>query len=515
MAEEKPDRDRETRSDMASDATERKGLEQAPRGMALFAELNPAPVLRFDHRGVVLTANPAAVAILGEEAKKGVPLTSLLPCMADFDWGRCIREGLIIARDATVRQQHFQFVVRGYRDLGVGHIYGTDVTERKRAEEALQVSEERFRGFFESAPDATVVVNGDGKIVLVNLQAEELFGHPRQELVGEPVEMLIPERFRSPHPGHRAGFFAEAVTRTMGAGLDLYGLRKDGSEFPVDIGLSPIETEEGILVSAAVRDRAERKRAEEALGRLNKELQDANRHKSEFLANLSHELRTPLNAILGGSELLSEGLFGELNEKQGEYVHDIHEGGTHLLSLINDVLDLAKVEAGRLDLHLNHFDLRSLMESSSAVVRERAATKSLEFDVIPPPEDVVIEADERKVKQIVYNLLSNAVKFTPDNGKVVFRAHRQGDEAIFAVADSGPGVAEEFRERIFDEFFQAAGSEEGTGLGLALSKRLVELHGGRIWLESQVGQGSRFSFAIPIAREAATATGLGDLGATQ
>ena len=155
------------------------------------------------------------------------------------------------------------------------------------------------------------------------------------------------------------------------------------------------------------------------------------------------------------------------------------------------------------------------MESSVTIVRERASRKSIDLRVEPPAEEVIVEADERKVKQVVYNLLSNAVRFTPDDGKVIFRAYREGDEAIFAVEDSGPGVAEEFRERIFDEFFQAPGAEEGTGLGLSLSKRLVELHGGRIWLETEVGQGSRFSFAIPIAREATSATGLGDVGATQ
>lgn len=244
----------------------------------------------------------------------------------------------------------------------------------------------------------------------------------------------------------------------------------------------------------------ERARLFDRQAKLNKELKEASRHKSEFLANLSHELRTPLNAVLGASELLADGLFGPLNEKQTEYVQDIHDSGAHLLSLINDVLDLSKVEAGKLDLHLSHFDLRSLMESCAAVVRERAAVKSLEFSVEPPPEGVVVEADERKIKQIAYNLLSNAVKFTPEKGRVVFRAQRDGDEVIFAVEDTGPGVAEEFRERIFEEFFQTPGDQEGTGLGLALSKRLVELHGGRIWLESESSQGSRFLFAIPAGR---------------
>jgi signal transduction histidine kinase len=290
--------------------------------------------------------------------------------------------------------------------------------------------------------------------------------------------------------------------------------RADGTSFPAEYWSYPVKSGDEIVGSAVTFvDIIERKRAEESMRWLNKKLEEASRHKSEFLANLSHELRTPLNAVLGASELLAEGLFGQLNEKQTEYVQDIHESGTHLLSLINDVLDLSKVEAGKLDLQLSHFDVRSLMESSAVIVRERAAGKSIEFNVVPPPEEVVVEADERKIKQIVYNLLSNAVKFTPENGRVVFSAHRDGAEVVLVVEDNGPGVAAEFRERIFEEFFQTSSDQEGTGLGLPLAKRLVELHGGRIWLESEEGQGSRFSFAIPI--ECAAETRSGGFGAAQ
>ncbi len=237
---------------------------------------------------------------------------------------------------------------------------------------------------------------------------------------------------------------------------------------------------------------------DEALRRLNKQLEEANRHKSEFLANMSHEVRTPLNAILGASELLGDELFGPLNEKQAEYIRDINECGAHLLSLINDVLDLSRVEAGRLDLDPSDFALSSLMTSCATIVRERAASKSLDFQVKTPTEEVVLYADERKLKQIVYNLLSNAVKFTPEKRSVVFRTERDGSNITFVVEDTGPGVAEEWRERIFGEFFQVPGTQEGTGLGLAVSKQLVELHGGRIWLESNGDQGSRFTFTIPI-----------------
>ena len=238
----------------------------------------------------------------------------------------------------------------------------------------------------------------------------------------------------------------------------------------------------------------------DALRRLNVQLEGANRHKTEFLASLSHELRTPLNAILGGSELLADGVLGDLSEKQAEYIHDINESGEHLLSLINDVLDLSKVEAGRLELQPDHFGLRSLMESSARIVRERASRKSIDFRVEPPGDEVIIEADQRKVKQIVYNLLSNAVKFTPEGGSVTFTGRRIGDEIVLSVEDTGPGIPEDYREKVFDEFVQVPGTKDGTGLGLSLCKRFVELHGGRLWLETEVGRGSAFHVALPVSR---------------
>ncbi len=238
----------------------------------------------------------------------------------------------------------------------------------------------------------------------------------------------------------------------------------------------------------------------DALRRLNVQLEQANRHKTEFLASLSHELRTPLNAILGGSELLGDGVMGDLNEKQAEYIHDINESGEHLLSLINDVLDLSKVEAGRLELQPDHFGLRPLMESSARIVRERASRKAINFRVELPEDEVVLEADQRKVKQIVYNLLSNAVKFTPEGGSVTFTGRRIGDEIVLSIEDTGPGIPADYCEKVFDEFVQVPGTQEGTGLGLSLCKRFVELHGGRLWLETEVGRGSTFHVALPVSR---------------
>jgi signal transduction histidine kinase len=231
-----------------------------------------------------------------------------------------------------------------------------------------------------------------------------------------------------------------------------------------------------------------------------RELEAASRHKSEFLANMSHELRTPLNAIIGFSQVLRERMFGEVNEKQEEYLDDILSSGNHLLSLINDVLDLSKVEAGQVELDVAPFSLRAALERGVAMVRERATTDGVRVTLTSGPDVDLVEGDERRIRQVIFNLLSNAVKFTPAGGAVDVSAAQVNGEVRVSVADTGPGVALEDRERIFEEFQQTeAGStqREGTGLGLALSKRLVELHGGRIWVDSEVKRGSTFVFTLP------------------
>jgi len=236
------------------------------------------------------------------------------------------------------------------------------------------------------------------------------------------------------------------------------------------------------------------------LRRLYRELEDASRHKSEFLANMSHELRTPLNAIIGFSQVLQQKLFGELNAKQEEYLEDIISSGNHLLSLINDVLDLSKVEAGQVELDVADLSLRQTLERGVVMVRERAATGGIQVSLEVADDVDVVRGDERRLRQGVFNLLSNAVKFTPPGGSVAVAAERTGRDVRVSVTDTGSGIAPEDQERIFDEFQQTdagAAQREGTGLGLALSKRLIELHGGRIWVESALGQGSRFSFTLP------------------
>jgi signal transduction histidine kinase len=234
-----------------------------------------------------------------------------------------------------------------------------------------------------------------------------------------------------------------------------------------------------------------------------RELEAASRHKSEFLANMSHELRTPLNAIIGFSEVLSEHMFGELNEKQDEYLKDIHASGQYLLSLINDILDLSKIEAGRMELERGDFDVPTAIDNALMLVRERAARRNIVLHTAVDERLGHVHGDERKIRQVLLNLLSNAIKFAPEGGRIAVDARRANGSIEVSVTDTGVGIAPEDQEAVFEEFKQVGTAEkkvEGTGLGLALSRKFIELHGGKIWVKSQVGQGSTFTFTVPARR---------------
>jgi signal transduction histidine kinase len=321
-----------------------------------------------------------------------------------------------------------------------------------------------------------------------------------QEPIQLPDILAAPAESRVRDALVRAGYRALLAVPLVREGHLLGGLtviRKATGEFGAEVVdlMRTFATQSALAIQNA--------RLFRELAGKSRELEAASRHKSEFLANMSHELRTPLNAVIGFSEVLGERMFGELNEKQEEYLKDIHASGQHLLSLINDILDLSKIEAGRMELELTDFNLPATLDNALILVRERAGRHGIALHMSVDERLEQVRADERKIRQVVLNLLSNAIKFTPEEGRIDLRAV-PGDAGVeVSVSDTGVGIAPEDQEAIFEEFRQVgtvAKKVEGTGLGLTLSRKFIELHGGRIWVHSQVGVGSTFTFTIPVRR---------------
>jgi protein-histidine pros-kinase len=358
----------------------------------------------------------------------------------------------------------------------------------------LRQAEARFRGLLEAAPDAMVMVDAGGLVTMVNGQAESLFGWGRDELLGQTVEMLVPDSVRDVQRRHRDGCFADPAGGPMGGGLELEGRRKDGTTFPAEISLSAFETEGGLVVSASVRDATARKAAEHEARAAREEAERANRAKSEFLSRMSHELRTPLNAILGFAQLLE---YNHPRPDQAEQLEYILKGGRHLLGLIDEVLDISRIEAGHLALAVEAVTVADVVRETIDLVMPLAMAHQVSFRVDPDaPADAAVLADRQRLKQVMLNLASNAVKYNRVGGEVRISwcAEGAGDVRV-QVHDTGIGIRPELMDRLFQPFErldQGGSGIGGTGLGLALSRGLAQGMDGRMGAESRHRQGSTF-----------------------
>lgn len=382
----------------------------------------------------------------------------------------------------------------------IGTLLGR-VAERNASEAALKASETRVRTIMKSAVDGIITINEEGLIETVNPAASALFGYSDSELLGHNVNMLMPEPDASQHDGYLNEYKETGNPKIIGRGREVFGKRKDGSTFPLDLAVSEMTLNKELIFVGILRDITERKVIEKALILAKEEAQNASQAKSHFLSNMSHELRTPLNGILGFTDLLKGQHFGSLNVKQSGYVKQIDNCGKHLLDLINDLLDIAKIDAGKLGIFIDSYLAKDCMESVLGLMGSQFEQKKIILKTHIDPDLEKLTCDIKRFKQILLNFLSNAVKYTSEEGLIELKFVREASCDRISISDSGIGIDADELEHIFDEFHQVDRKRDedlgGAGIGLALTRRLVELHGGIVGVESERGKGSTFWFTLP------------------
>lgn len=506
---------------LVNDITERvknlKELKESESKYRILVENIPERVFMVDEKYNVISANRAALLTLGKTENEVIGRTAieLFPKEAAIRYVKNMKK-VFETGEPFLTEEEFLTVsgqIFGTTHLNpvkneLGKTIGVlglirDISDCRLAERKIQASEIRYRRLFESAKDGILILDYEtGMIVDSNPYIEQLLEYSSEELEGK--ELWEIGSFKDVVASKEAYSKLQIEDFVRYENLPLK--TKHGRITEVEFISNVYLVDDKKVIQCNIRDITERKRTEEM--RKARELAEAaSRTKSDFLANMSHELRTPLNAIIGFSEVLYDESFGPLNEKQKDYMNDVLVSGRHLLSLVNEILDLSKVESGKMILENTSFLLSQLLEQSLVLIREKSLKHELHISLEITDGVSYISADERKIKQIIYNLLSNAVKCTPDGGKIYIKAIKKNDQIEISVSDTGIGIAKDDLGKMFERFSQVENIHtrklNGTGLGLALSKSLVELHGGKIWVESQgINKGATFSFSLPVKQEA-------------
>lgn len=479
---------------LVRDVSERKRAEETRIRLAAIIESSDDAIIGKDPDGTIRSWNHGAERLYGYRADEviGKPISILSPPGREDDIPRLLEA---IARGGRIDNHETVRITKNGTLIDVsvtvspikgqdGTIIGAstiarDVTERRRVEEMLRRSEEKFRAILEFAPDAVVITDAQARVALVNSQAERLFGYPRAELAGRPVEDLLPERFRQAHARHWATYRSDPNVRPMGAGLELFGRHKDGTEFPVDISLSPLETADGLLLAAAIRDVTERKRLE-AL-------------RDEFITNAAHELRTPLATLTGLAEILADHLHEMTPDTVDQSLDALRRQGERAGVLINNLLDLARLEGRRIQFTLKPLYLAGVVQHALETAPAPAATT---VDVAVPP-GLSVMADAERLEQILTHLLTNAYRH--GGRRVRVESEDEEGSVLVSITDDGTGVPANLVPTLFDPFARGTQTEihVGSGIGLALCRGIVQAFGGDIWYEPAHPTGARFALRLP------------------
>jgi PAS domain S-box-containing protein len=504
-----------------------------------------------DLQGTITDANQSKLTLHGYASRDEIVGRNLLDLISEEDRPRArmaMEETLTTGASAASEYRMLKkdgslffgertaALIKDPAGMPVGLVISTkDITDRRSAIENLKASESKFRNLVANAASGIVTTLADGRVINANPAALLIYGYASEEEIRTTSAAA-----RYVKREDRDRLLSLIAEKGMVTGFETRMLRQDGTPFWASLSvMRQTDPAGGQQLISIIDDITARKKAETELGRLNAELKTFNLHlenmvdertrqlgeavvearaanlaKSEFLASMSHELRTPLNAIIGFSQVLEARYFGELSEKQAEYVGDILESGRHLLALINDILDLSKIEAGKMELEIAPLKIADLLKNSLSMVKEKAHDHNirLELHLAANMESLELPADERKIKQVMFNLLSNAAKFTPEGGGITVEAVGQKEELLVTVTDTGIGISPDERKKLFEAFYQASGGIKnktpGTGLGLSITRSIIEKHGGKIWVESAgLGKGARFFFTLPLKAAEAVQAG--------